>query len=404
MRSFFKATGGNVTIIFALAAIVILGAAGLGLDYAIWNKQRTELQQAADAGATAGAVELGRGGGNADTRVEARALALGAANRGGPTASAASSVVVNTTAQTVTVSYTLPGRRSLSAILVKSDPTLAVTSTAKVVNRVVACIYALNPSAPKSIYGNGSAVLQGANCAIHVNSTNALALDNTGTIKATHICVVGGYGGSGYTPSPQAGCPVADDPFAATIIPAAGACTATNLAITSTRPLSPGVFCGGVSVSSSAVVTLNPGIYHIVNGPLKVSGGASIHGDGVVFVLSGTASVDIAGSGEVVTTPPTTGDLTGFSIVQDRAAPLGGISKITGEGRFEFPGIIYMPRQSLEIRGQAAGNSYVPTYAAVVADKIVVAGQGELRVTADTSAFSKKDASHLTVVNVALVK
>jgi len=63
-----------------------------------------------------------------------------------------------------------------------------------------------------------------------------------------------------------------------------------------------------------------------------------------------------------------------------------------------------MARQALEIRGRAAGNTYVPTYAAVVADKITVAGQGELHVTADTSPFSKKDASKLTVVNVALIR
>ncbi len=404
MRSFSSATGGNVSVLFALAAIVILGAAGLGLDFALWNKERTELQQAADAGATAGAVELGRGGRNASARAQTRALALGTVNRSGPTASAVSSVVVDTAAQTVTVAYTMPGRRSLSAVLVKSDPTIIVASTAKVVNRVVACIYALNPSAPKSMFGNGSAVLQGTNCAIQVNSADAVALDNSGTIDATHICVVGGYSGSGYTPSPQAGCPVADDPFAATIIPAAGACTQTNLAISSTRSLSPGVYCGGVSITSGAVVTLNPGLYHIVNGPLKVAGGASLRGDGVAFILSGTASLDIAGTGEVITSPPASGDLTGFSIVQDRAAPLGGASKISGEGHFEFPGIIYMPRQNLEIRGRAAGNTYVPIYAAVVADKIIVAGQGELRVTADTSVFSKKDASKLTVVNVALIK
>ena len=84
-------------------------------------------------------------------------------------------------------------------------------------------------------------------------------------------------------------------------------------------------------------------------------------------------------------------------------APLGGNSKIAGDGQYEFPGIIYLPRQTLEIAGRASGNSYIPTYTAVAADKIVVAGSGELRVTADINHHAA-DAMKLAVVNVTLVK
>lgn len=403
MRALLSSRDGNISVIFALMAVVILGAAGLGLDYSLWTMQRTEIQEAADAGALAGAVELGKGGDDVAARAEARALAVGAANLSGAAKSAAITAGADVVAQTVTVGFSLPGRRSISAILLNTDPTLAATSTARVVDRVIACIYALNLSQAKSMFGNGSALLEGTNCAIQVNSSDADALENSGTIKATHICVAGGYGGSGYTPTPRTGCPVTDDPFMDLTIPAPGPCTASGLSIISSQSLSAGVYCGGISIASGAKATLGPGVYHIVDGDLKITGGGSVVGDDVVFVLSGTASLDIAGQGKVRTTPPQTGALAGFSIVQDRLAPLGGVSKISGDGQYEFPGIIYLPRQTLEIAGRASGNSYIPTYAAVAADKIVVAGSGELRVTADIDNLAA-EAMKLAVVNVTLVR
>lgn len=402
MKSFGDNTDGNISILFGFLAIVIFGMAGLGLDYTLWTKQRAELQQAADAAAIAGAIELGRGGFKAETRAHDKAMITGDSNRSGAISSAIGAVVVNAADQSVTMTYTTPGRRSLSAFLLRNNPVINVLSTAQVVNRSVACIHALNPTAPTAITGKGSAVLEGTNCAIQVNSSDADALKNSATINATHICVVGGYSGSGYTPLPQSGCPVLEDPFISTEVPApATTCTHTNFSATTDQTLYEGVYCGGINISSSATLTLNPGVYHVVDGPVSATGSGSIIGDGVVFVLSGTASLDIAGNGKVLTTPPTTGDLSGYSIVQDRAAPLGA-SIIRGTGQFEFPGIIYMPRSSLEVRGRASGNTHTPTYAALVADTLVVAGDAELYVTADTSYFSKKDAVELTVINVAL--
>ena len=293
-------------------AVVILGAAGLGLDYALWVMQRSAIQEAADAGALAGAVELGKGGADAAVRAEVRALAVGAANLSGAAKSASLNAGADVVAQTVTVGSSLPGRRSLSAFLLHTDPTLAATATARVEDRVIACIYALNLSDEKSMFGNGSALLEGTNCAIQVNSTDAKALENSGSIKATHICVSGGYSGSGFTPTPRTGCPVIDDPFMDLMIPTPGPCKASGLSITASQSLSAGTYCGGISIASSVKATLEPGVYHIVDGDLKITGGGSLVGDNVVLVLSGIASLDIAGNGMVRTTPPQTGALAGF--------------------------------------------------------------------------------------------
>ncbi|NWG72277.1 MAG: hypothetical protein HXY23_11800 [Parvularculaceae bacterium] len=401
---FLRDDRGNIAIIFALMAVLILGAGGIGFDFARWSAQRAALQEAADAGAIAGAVELGYGGSGVVQRAKDRAERLAGVNQGGALSGAVPTVSVDTGAGTVAVSFSVPAQKTLSAILFKGGSTLEALATAKVAGKVVACIYALNATAPQALRGNGSAVVQGTNCAVYVNSSDGNALTNSGTITASHICVVGGYSGSGYTPAPQTSCPPVSDPYAAATVPASGGCTHNNLSINVNTALNPGVYCGGLMVSGGATVTLSPGLYFFVDGPLQVTSGASLLGDEVAFILSGTASVDISGYGEVVTTPPLAGPAAGFSIMQDRAAPLGEVSKISGEGRFEFPGIIYLPRQAIEVAGRAAGNVNTPTYAAIVADTITVSGSGELFATADMSKVGKSAAQAITIVNAKLIE
>jgi Flp pilus assembly protein TadG len=395
---------GNTATLFALLSALLFGAAGVAIDFAHWNSQRAELQQAADAAAIAGAVELGLGGLGVVNRATQRADALVSANSASGIAGAAKNIAVDKAAETVTVDLAIDGKRTLSRFLVPDDKTLAARATAKVAGRTVACIYALNATESSSFHGNGSAMVQATNCAIYVNSNASDALANSGVISADHICVVGGHTGGGYTPEPQDNCPAIADPFLNNSIPAHGACSHNGLNLNSDTTLDPGVYCGGLQVSGDARITMNPGVYFVVDGDIKVSSGGSLEGAEVAIVLYGAASVDISGSGAVVTTPPVSGEAAGFSIMQDRNAPLGGVSKITGDGRFEFPGIIYMPRQTLEIAGRAAGNINTPTYAAIVADKIVVSGSGDLNATADTSLFGKDSAKQITVVNARLIE
>lgn len=404
LARFSSDEGGNIAIVFALMAVLIVGAGGIGLDFARWGAQRAALQEAADAGAIAGAVELGYGGAGVVQRAKSRAERLSGANQSGLLSGAAPNVSVDKNVGTVTVSFSVPAQKTLSAVLVKGERLLEAQATAKVAGKVVACIYALNPTASQAMRGNGSAIVQWTNCAIYVNSSAADALTNSGTITASQICVVGGFSGGGYTPAPQSGCPPIADPYLSTTVPTAGGCTQTNLSINANTMLNPGVYCGGISISGGATVTFSPGLYFLVNGPLKVTGNASVLGDEVAFILSGTASVDIAGQGEVVTTPPLSGAAAGFSIMQDRGAPLGEVSRITGEGRFEFPGIIYLPRQAIEVAGRAAGNVNTPTYAAIVADTITVSGSGDLYATADMSKVGKGAAQAITIVNAKLIE
>ena len=149
---------------------------------------------------------------------------------------------------------------------------------------------------------------------------------------------------------------------------------------------------------------MTPGTYIIKDGPIKLSAGANIYGPEVTIVLDQYASIDISGSGKFTTTPPTSGPLEGYSIAQSRTMPLGQVSKITGEGQFSFPGIIYMPRGDLDIAGRASGNTFTPSYAAIVVYQLKLSGSGELVVSANTDNYSQKDSEKIVNSAARLVK
>lgn len=385
---------------------MVMGLLAYGLDFTLWRSQQSKLQDAADSASLSGAISLGNGGRNVEKSAKAQAIHFAEEANEKALTGFESVAVVNPTEETVRVDLSVEVPRIFSGITLKENPTVRVSSTAKVVRDNVYCIYALNATASGAIDGNGNAVLRGDDCSIYAGSNSPTAITNSGTISADSIETVGGYSGTGYTPLPMTGAPRVTDPLESIQIPVPSTiCDQSNFSTNSNIILTPGHYCGGLQVSgSSTVVTLEPGIYFLTNGDLKISGGGSVLGDGVVFVLSGSASIDISGRGKVATTPPIDGPLEGFSVAQHRSAPTGHTSKITGDGEFSFPGIVYLPRQALDIAGKAEGNSFTPSYAAIIADTIKISGSGELIATADTSSFSQVTSSRLSKVGARLIE
>ena len=91
--------------------------------------------------------------------------------------------------------------------------------------------------------------------------------------------------------------------------PAVGACTHTDtVKVNSTATLNPGVYCGGIDVGSTGVVTFNPGNYILAGGGFNVNGGATVRGQNVMFYnttgahkpgpiwVNGSATVDLSGT------------------------------------------------------------------------------------------------------------
>ena len=74
----------------------------------------------------------------------------------------------------------------------------------------------LNSSAENALRIQGTADLIADGCSVHVNSGNDEAMQQVGSAVAIaeSFCVHGGYLGSNYTPAPDTGCAVENDPLA----------------------------------------------------------------------------------------------------------------------------------------------------------------------------------------------
>ncbi len=153
------------------------------------------------------------------------------------------------------------------------------------------CMLALD-SSTSSTLGLDAASLRAPECAVYSNAAvfDGLALTNGGKISARFICSAGGATGSssGYTPTARLDCPALKDPFGQPRPASAEVCTTTNLIVSGgSRTLTPGVYCGGLKITTGAAVTLSPGVYVLKNGPLVVDKQSCLTADGAGFFLTG---------------------------------------------------------------------------------------------------------------------
>ncbi|HVV38892.1 MAG TPA: hypothetical protein VHD31_01025 [Candidatus Paceibacterota bacterium] len=252
-----------------------------------------------------------------------------------------------------------------------------------------ACAVALKTSGAGAITLAGSTQIKGTNCGVQVNSNSSGAVNISGSTKITSTknCIVGTVSKSGSASiSPNAvSCTAIADPFASHAKPAVGACTQTNytLAQNNKATISPGVYCGGITVDGSAKLTLNPGIYILKGGDLSIAGSASVTGDGVSFFMTGSgAGLTLAGSGKLDISAPTSGTMAGFAIFLDpsntNGTPLAATT-LAGSGTLTLDGVVYLPRQQLNVAGSAKNTP--SNFFAVVADTINISGSPTMTFT-----------------------
>jgi len=219
-----------------------------------------------------------------------------------------------------------------------------------------------------------------------VDSSSATGLLTSGsaTLTAGSIGVVGGYTGTGYTPTPKTGVIAASDPLAYLQAPAVQPCNFTSLSLSnagtsgSYYQLYPGTYCAGIKISNG-FTHFNPGTYVLAGGGLTSSGGALMNGTGITFYnTSGTAAykgISLNGSSFSNFSAPTSGAYTGILFFQDRAIPLGAAgSTISGGAGTTYDGALYFPTTTLTY----SGNSSLSGYSIVVGYKITISGSSTL--------------------------
>ena len=381
-------------MIFALTLVPIILMAGSAIDYTRGLAIADILQSAVDAGALAGVVQ------SAGTR-DALATSFFNANASLNAAATLVSVVPKTNADgsyTLTATATVP--TSFMQVAGISSITVSRTATA-VAPSVPMCVLALNSSAQKALAFSGSAPLVGPSCKVQVNSSNSDAVDLSGSasIRSKDNCFVGSAktsGGASITPAPDASCPVQSDPFAAYTKPFVGGCTYNGFSSSaSTLTINPGVYCNGMNFSNTQV-TMNPGAYIINGGKVQTSGSAALNGTGVAFYLANSATVQMSGSSRSTLTAPTSGTLAGFIWFGDGSGN-NLQSQLSGSSGSYFDGIVYFPKQQIQLSGSSANATQAP-YTAYIADTIQLSGSATISIGSNTSTFAASVPASITTL------
>jgi Flp pilus assembly protein TadG len=404
---------GSVAVMTGVMSTMLVGMAGLSVDVGSWYYTRQSMQSAADAAAIGGMTTLLWGGDN--TAVIAAATAD--AQRNGFVTGNGVTVTPTVAADrgSVTVTISQPAKRFLSSVILASDATIGVTASAGVVSGGPACVLATNPTHDADVASPGNGTLQAPGCAVVADSTstNAIAI-GSGSITASLICGPGGWSKNNpgvAVPLPTK-CPPIADPLANLPAPANvnAPCQFTNTSVNHTTTLSPGVYCGGISISGNGTVTFQPGVYILRNGGLDAQGTAVLTGDGVGFWLTGTGTavqlskddVTLTGNITVNFSAPTSGAMAGLVIYQSSDAPTGDITHtITGNDRTNYTGTLYFGNQNVVFTGNGTVNGTAP-FTAVIANTVTDTGSGLVKLGIN---FAGTDVPPLlTVPRVALIQ
>ena len=424
-RGLRKDSSAVVALIFAIIFPVLMGFFALALDAGRLQDLKRRQKNATIAAALTAGHELWLVSSDADTIVAAKADAK---RNNFDDADSNTTITVNIPP----LGGNYAGVANHAEVLIDTVvPTYfarvfgqdAVTVRSRAVTGLVkhgdACVVALEETRPfgMTIAGGGSL---NASCGVQVNSTNDAALFLAGGTECltspTFIGVTGGIQGAGGSPciSPApVQAPAVNDPLAYlhAIAPYFIGCDYYNTTIQAGDDpvtLQPGTYCAGVVLGSytnadtgvtavgfipipaiiisGGTVDFAPGVYTL-SGGIQISGSGTVTGDEVTFFNTSAdpsrrnlwGEFDIAGSGIVNLSAPTSGDFEGMLFWDDYRAPnRRPTHTFAGSAEMSLGGALYFKQTNVTW----AGTSLATNWTMIVSDTITVTG--DAKVQADT--------------------
>ena len=394
---------GNTGIVFAFALVPVILLVGGAIDVGNVYTHQQRLQAAGDAAVLA-ANTMGEA-----TEDQRTTIALKSFQANVTDTPALANLVPEITASGTTVSLKATTQiptpflsmMQLSSMTIhtntRADAEVIDTSTTP--GKI--CMLALDPNHSDGIHIQGTNQIRYPNCWAHTNSTMGTAINAAGNSGATAVgkghCAVGGASvTTQYSPAVKTGCQHVPDPFAAVsayhasqayqanfALPSAtGTCIGNNMNLKKgTFTLSPGRYCGGLELQAHAKVTLNPGVYIIDSGRLLVQSGSWIQGNNVVFYFTGpNARLELIGGGVINLQGRHSGSsYAGFLFIAHANANTNGKSNIQGGGIMNIEGMLYMPRQTIEVSGNGHVNANAK-YFGMIAKNFYFRGNGEFHM------------------------
>jgi Flp pilus assembly protein TadG len=409
-----KSCRGQTILMFSVAAIVMFGMLGLVVDVG-WGYFRKDAALAAARSAAIAAVAaavqtagVSISCGAVDVKCQSEtpcpnpapnpavyntdkgclyATANGFSTAGQQTVTIASGVGTPPTGNgatpkywaTVQVTETVP--QLFSAVLGFRNATVKARSTAGYFPPANGgCVYVLNP-ASQAMLINGNILFQ-TGCGVNINSTYYAALKLVGSASlvansGSNINIVGGYTAdtnSSVSPIPITGAAAFRDPLGDVPPPSVDSCVSSGVSLGNNdkQTITPGVYCGPITVTGHAVLTLSAGLYILTTGGLNVGGQATLNGTGVTIYLP-TNTVQLAGGATTNITAPTTGPWQGVLFYQDRSDTTSA-SLVGGSGQF-MSGVLYFPSAHMSY---TAGSNTTAQSATIICDTLNITGNSYL--------------------------
>ena len=367
---------GNIAVIFALIAPLLLASVGAGVDYARYHSLKAEIQEVADAAALAGARQyLIKKSGDKVPDAVARGMVESGMTNLGILSQTTYSAVGDDQASTVSVLVSHAMRPSFLVSVFKNPIYIEVTSMAQASGGTNICAISLDSSSRESILMTGAAKLTGTGCAVFANSNNATAIGSYNSAKMANAftCSSGGYGGTSvnYDPLPLTDCPVREDPLAGRTPPTIGPCDHSNFSVKDyVGMLQSGVYCGGLTIMGSSQVQFAPGIYIIKDGDMEVLGTSSIIGENIGFYFIGNgADLFLYDQVDVQISGPVSGVMAGILIWQEPSGKTAKVFEVASNNVKKLVGTIYIPNGKFLARANAPV-AQSSAYTAIIAKKI----------------------------------
>jgi hypothetical protein len=387
---------GNVLILTAAAAPLLLGSAGLAVDTIQWTLWKRQLQRAADSAAIAGVYDYhparsetaGRAA-VANDLVQNRKMWMALAGAPNVSFPADNGQATRQVRVELSVQQALP----FSSIFMSATPIISASATAAIVPAGgTACFQSLAGSAVVGIKNNGNATVIAPRCIgySNSNSTNSASAGGSSDIRLRAIAAVGGISQSrnwqvgAYLPYS----PILPDQYA-DLNPTSAEMNCTSAALTDstdTATIPSGVNCfSSLSVQPNRTLDLTgklSGPIFINAGNVDLKGTFTCSGCTIILTNSdptstqiGTYSTNAQGLNNI--SAPTTGKYAGLAIFQDRRAAEQTITINGGSGSL-INGAVYFPNAMLRLNGNG---SSVSMCAKFIAKQLEFVGNGSVSIS-----------------------
>ena len=340
-----------VAVAFPALSVLAFGA----VELSEVSRERTRLQDTADAAALMAARELSMG---VTSGVAERAEGFALNQLGDVAARATVTADVVITGAQATANLTSNRMGFFANLLPPGGFWTKVSAVAGSQGGDPLCVLGMlaGSSMGPVINVGGSSSLEAGGCIVHSNYNLQVSSTSSTGVKAGKVSATGTATGN-ISPAPVNGASLIGDPFAGREFPY-GSCAGVN---PSPRTIGGGTIhtvpegrhCGGLQVQDDTTLNLGPGVHYFEAGHLTLSQTSRLTGTNVVLVFGPGSKLKAQGRSYVSLTGRESGPYAGMVIV---STPTNNqIFEIFSNSVDRLEGVIYLPNTMLVVNGATAG-------------------------------------------------